>query len=58
MTMVMAIMAWYVGFSDGTEESAESRIAREGGGCSREPPLRLTINVVPSKLLLRFQVSK
>ena len=56
--MVMAIMAWYVGFSDGTEESAESEIAREGGGCSREPPLRLTINVVPSKLLLRFQVSK
>ena len=58
MIMVMAITVWYAGFSDGTEQSADNRTIQEGGGCSREPPLRLTVSVVPSELFLRFQVIK
>ena len=41
------------GFSNGTLQSAEySRVS--GGGCTETPPLRLTVSVVPSELLLRF----
>ena len=56
--MVMAIMLWYAGFSDGTRQSAENREILEGGGCSRQPPLRLTVSVVQRELFLRFQVIK
>ena len=56
--MVIAITVWYAGFSDGTRQSANSETNQEGGGCTRVPPLRLTVSVVPSELFLRFQVIK
>lgn len=37
---------YFTSFSDGTRQSAESR-TQEGGGCSLQPPLRLTVSVVP-----------
>ena len=42
------------GFSDGTLASARDRDNTQGGACSSDPPLRLTVSVSPSELLLRF----
>lgn len=42
--------SWFVGFSDGTADSAK-KDATSGGACTADPPLRLTLNVLGEPFL-------
>ena len=36
---------WCIGFSNGTKESAKTDQTEGGGGCTANPPVKLTVSI-------------